>query len=191
MGETRGSVPAQGWGRGWGWIRHGAAGGAQAPTPRCPPKPSVSVPMPGCALGPPGATGEEGPQLCPIQGGCCIPPLEEKLDGKLVSSRGDVQRSGDGSTDVGKVAQVRLLAAKHRSRSPPRPPPGARGSHAGLQPLAGFFPHLLQPQGRGEAAGQLGRASSCRVVPSEELTAPPLVPPVICCHLCMMPSQGM
>lgn len=61
------------------------------------------------------------------------------------------QRCGEGGPSPPACSQA-------PEQVPSRPPPRARSSHAGLQPLAGFFLHLPQPRGRGEAAGQLGRA---------------------------------
>lgn len=68
---------------------------------------------------------------------------------------------------------------------------------AGWESLAGFYSHLLQPRGKGEAAREASRGT---VLPREELTAHryiwhweldvPLLPLVICCHLCTMPAPG-
>lgn len=55
----------------------------------------------------------------------------------------------------GRVAQVALLAAKHRSRSSLSPSNLSMRCPFTVEASSRIFPHLLQPQGRGKAAAHL------------------------------------
>lgn len=69
---------------------------------------------------------------------------------------------------------VRLLAGKHRGRSPPAAPQPEHGfptQEAFLEPSEWFLPHLPQPHGKGEAAAHTGGTSRGKVL-LKELTAP-------------------
>lgn len=78
-------------------------------------------------------------------------------------------------------------------------PTPSMASHAGLESLAGFYPISYSPRERVKQQHTWGGFRGT-VLPREELTAHryiwhweldvPLLPLVLCCHLCTMSSPG-